>query len=192
MKKKKKILLLLALLSLTVCILSTAYTYAKYFSNENNRLGSNIKKWHIKVNNEDISTTKTFTNKININFSKTEHKAANTIAPGATGSFTIDIDYTNTEVNFDYYIEVLPNENLPDIKIGQITPTYSTITEDTDGIKKGRIDVSNENKIETLTVTVEWLEGTGEQMDNFTDTSIPINNDPVSFDIKLKLVQSAN
>ena len=67
MTKKRKIYLLLAFISLFICIYTTSSTYAKYFSKTDSTKGYNIKKWNIKLNNEDIKTNHKLQEKIKIN-----------------------------------------------------------------------------------------------------------------------------
>ena len=66
MTNKKKIILLFACLSLMFFIGSTAYTYAKYFSQTKRDIGTNIKKWNIKLNNQDIKNGANISNLINV------------------------------------------------------------------------------------------------------------------------------
>ena len=193
MTKKKKIILLLACLSLIIFVGSTAYTYAKYFSQTKRDIGTNIKKWSIKVNNNDITTGTTLSDKITATFTGSEHIAKNTMAPGSEGYFEINLDYSNVEVSFEYEISIVENNTVPDISI------YKLEVDGTE-IEGNGLNISNVININTdddtdkkkdIKVCIRWNddEANGATLSDEEDTQVTINNDSLDFDVKLSFIQ---
>ena len=77
MKTRKKLLLLLAFISLFICLYQVTSTYAKYFTKTTSSIGSNIKKWNIKVNGESIKNAYKLTNATTAYFELNENIADN-------------------------------------------------------------------------------------------------------------------
>lgn len=199
MTNKRKIILLFACLSLIVFISSTAYTYAKYFSQTKRDIGSNIKKWNIKINDEDVKNGADITEQINVEFTGSEHVAANTLAPGSEGSFVIELDYSNVEVSFKYEISIesssLLDSNGNEIEINDIGISKLLV----DGIEISTGDslsISNEVDIETETdkvkeieVYLTWDDSENAELSNEEDTEIVKNNENIKFKVNLNFEQ---
>jgi hypothetical protein len=193
MTRKKKIILLFACLSLIMFIGSTAYTYAKYFSQTKRDIGTDIKKWNIKINNEDIKTGMSLTDKITTTVAGTNHIAENTIAPTSEGSFEITLDYTDVEVSFKYEITVEENEIVPDITIYKLEVDGTEIAGNGLTISNS-VNIKNDpdtDKKKNIKVYLKWNDdpNQGAQLDNKADTEIVANYDTVSFNINLDVVQ---
>ena len=98
-KQKKSvgtILLVILLLIVTIASLILAtYAWAKYSSVESGDATAEVAKWDVKVNIQEG------TNELEEKF---EHVLAKRLAPGMSGSFEIDIDPGQTEVDFHYDI----------------------------------------------------------------------------------------
>ena len=98
-KQKKSvgtILLVILLLIVTIASLILAtYAWAKYSSVESGEATAQVAKWNVNVG------IKEGTNKMEEKF---EHVLAQRLAPGMSGSFEIDIDPGQTEVDFHYDI----------------------------------------------------------------------------------------
>lgn len=193
MNKKKKIILLFACLSLLFCIGNTAYTYAKYFSQTKRDIGTNIKKWNIKVNDIDIKNGTTLNEGITATFTGSKHIAENTTAPSSEGYFEINLDYSDVEVSFKYEISIEENTTVPDISI------YKLEVDNTE-IKGDGLTISNEINIKTDTDTdkkkkikvyVKWNddESNGATMSNKEDTEVAINNKTIDFNVNLNFTQ---
>ena len=193
MTKKKKIILLLACLSLLVFVGSTAYTYAKYFSQTKRDIGTNIKKWNIKVNNNDITTGTTLSDKITATFTGSEHIANNTMAPGSEGYFEINLDYSNVEVSFEYEISIGENNTVPDISIYKLEVDGTEI-QGTGLNISNTININTDNdtdKKKDIKVYIRWNddEANGATLNNEEDTKVTINNDSLDFNVNLRFVQ---
>ncbi len=193
MSKNRKIILLFAFISLLICIGTTASTYAKYFSVKEGKIGSQIKVWDIKINNENIKNGQILQKKINATIEPNKNIAENKIAPGSKGQFTIVIDYTNVELSFNYQLSMGENDNLKDLKIYKLEVDGQEITANNGAEINDNVIVSptDTNKVKTINVFIEWNddETTGATMDNEADTQIPINYDNIEFDVKIILTQ---
>lgn len=107
--KKKKMLLVFALLFVTVLAGTLAVrTYAKYTSTLNSEASATIAKWAFASDNESTALT--------LNLDKTydpDTLVANKIAPGTSGSFSIQLSNANTEVGVDYSIALTDTTGAP-------------------------------------------------------------------------------
>lgn len=193
MNKKKKIILLFACLSLLVFIGSTAYTYAKYFSQTKRDIGTSIKKWNIKVNDIDIKNGTTLTEGITATFTGSEHIADNTMAPTSEGVFEISLDYSEVEVSFKYEISIAENTTVPDISIYKLEVDGEEVTGTGLTISK-EININTDtdtDKKKNIKVYIKWNddETTGATLNNEQDTQVAINNTSVNFDVNLNFTQ---
>lgn len=104
-KGNKRLLVVFALLLLAVVSYST---YAIYKSSATGTASAKVAAWVVKVNNDDIVSTDTFTFKSSdIVWDNTVSNAKEgTIAPGSTGTITILIDADGSEVPVDYTAEL--------------------------------------------------------------------------------------
>lgn len=193
MNKKKKIILLFACLSLLVFIGSTAYTYAKYFSQTKRDIGTNIKKWNIKINDIDIKNGTTLSEGITATFTGSQHIAENTMAPSSEGYFEINLDYSDVEVSFKYEISIEENTTVPDISIYKLEVDNTEI--EGNGLTiSNEIDINSDtddDKKKTIKVYIKWNddESNGATMSNEEDTDVAINNKTIDFNVNLSFVQ---
>lgn len=192
MTKNKKIILLFACLSLLICIGSTAYTYAKYFSQTKRDIGTNIKKWNIKINNIDVKNGTNLTEGITATFTGSQHIADNTMAPSSEGFFYINLDYSNVEVSFKYEISIEPSITVPDITIDHLEVDGVNIEGGNTTITN-TIDINNDPNEgnQEIKVFLKWKEDLedGAIMSNEEDTQVVINNQSIDFNINLKFTQ---
>lgn len=188
---KKKIIILLACTSLLFCIGSTIYTYAKYNSQSSHDIGTNIKKWKIKVNNKEIENNTEFSELINVRFENNEHTAENKMAPGSNGSFEIELDYSNVEVSFEYEISI-KDVTIPDIVITKVEVDNELIPSTNDYKISNKVklnDNTNTSKVKTIKVYLSWKDDESSTMNNAEDTNITINNNSIDFDINIRFTQ---
>lgn len=193
MNKNKKIFLILACLALLVFIGSTAYTYAKYFTVKQGIMGSEIRIWNIKINDENIKTGQRLSETITATIDENKHTASGKIAPGSKGHFTIVVDYSNVDLSFNYELLMGENENLPDLKIYKLEVDDVEITQ-TDGANMSNdviITDPDDDRKKIIEVFIEWNddENNGATMSNEEDTQIPINYDSIEFDVEIILTQ---
>lgn len=196
MKNKKKIVLILAIISLFIFIGSTAYTYAKYFTKVESTQNSNIQRWEIIVNNENIKGNKILENDLELALTNTEHVANNNIAPGSEGSFYIDLNYTNTDLSFEYKIELSDNNVIEDIILSaEVVNGPNANFKFENGVITNTIKITNATtqKTQRIKVNAKWNDDPDtEKMNNDEDTKIPMINDLISMNIKMTFTQIEN
>ena len=102
MKGDKKILVL----SILVLLLAVCFgSYAIYKSSGTGTGGVDAAAWVVKVNNDDIVTSNTFTLN-NITWSGTRYGQNGKIAPGDRGTIDIVIDASGSEVGVAYTVDI--------------------------------------------------------------------------------------
>ena len=195
MKKKVKILLFLVSLSLTMGLMSN--TYSRYVADTNGEMKMLFSKWQILVNNTDITNEKSSSIDLVPVMEENQNVASNTVAPSSKGYFDIVIDPTNVDVSFRYAIslEVL-NADIPDLMITKYATlddnyqegdelTFHTLTEKN---INGELDYSEDNTFKPFTVRVyfEWYDGNDNNMDDNSDTEIGKKAAVESTDLKIK------
>lgn len=197
MNKKKKIVLLLAFLSLFLFIYESVTTYAKYFTETTGSIGSNIKKWDIKVNNESIKNGEKLNKEIEAYFEESQHIAENQMAPGSEGYFIISLNYSNVDLSFQYDISIEENDKVKDINIYKLEVDGTEVTTTDGNLISNTIDINDPtdlDKIQEIKVYIRWNdnEEDGAIMDDNEDTNIAIENETINFNINIGLTQLAN
>ena len=189
--KNKKIIVLCLVLLLALIISGGFYTYAKYFTSTKRDIGSDIKKWNIKVNDEDITNKTSLSKNITASFVSNKNVAPNVIAPGSEGYFEITLDYSNVGVSFKYGIQISENPLLPDAKIYKLEVDGKEIT-GTGSIVEGTVNLktdTNPNKVQNIKVYLKWNDDKTNNLDNKGDTDVAINNRVINFDVKFDFEQ---
>lgn len=201
MFKKFRVVLLLAALSTTLCLMSN--TYSRYVADTTGNIDAVFSKWQILVKDEDITnatnSSVTFTPHIEAN----NNVKTNTIAPSSKGYFDIDIDPTNVEVSFRYTIGLtMQSEIIPDLMITKYSIVPASYVEGTilptNNIENGIItsDMLFDNNTQnfafepfTIRIYFEWIEGVNnveganETMNDEADTAIGSSIEKVAFDM---------
>lgn len=208
MKRKIKIILILLTISVTLSYMSD--TYSKYVMSTTNNIDVPFAKWQILVNEQDIVNNATNNLEIKPIIEKSKHIKDNTFAPSSKGYFDILINPTNVDLSFDYNITLkLKNENLPDILISKYAILDENYTEDqnisTTPIENNEIkgtlvyDNITKNfsfKPFTIRIYFEWFEGTNEQMDDLKDTQLATealkNNTNLQIEASITFTQNLN
>lgn len=173
MIKIKKFRLLIAFISLLMCLTFIQDTYAKYVNNVNGEANLTIARWKILVNNEDITTGSLAQEVITPVFSGTDYIKSDVIAPTSTGYFDIIIDAKDTDVSFNYTITA--NASLESSVTDLVTTGYSINDGEVINFENynenitGTIDY-NTTDITTIRVYVMWNDSDSNNMDNNADT----------------------
>ena len=110
-KEIKKIILILACISVIVTIIFIIQTYAKYVTNVSGSSSIDIAKWHILVNGTDIVTGTV--EKFDVDALITvenKHTKEKKLAPGSAGGFMIAIEPMDTQVSVRYDISIDQSE----------------------------------------------------------------------------------
>ena len=191
MKIKSKIIFFIALISLFYSVSLIQSTYAKYLSSASANANLTIARWDIKINNHDIIENSNFSESITPTFAGTENIKEGVIAPTAEGYFDITIDGTNTDVSFNYTLDIIHSENntITDLQLtkyeldGEEFPVSENIT--------GTINFDDALKVKTIRFYVSWVDDDSQTMDNALDTESTINGN-AAFDVNLNLIQVNN
>lgn len=99
-KKNLKLLIGIAVLLILVWIITS--TYSKYINTIDGTASMGIANWNIKINNQNITQNSDFTNVLGFVLDSSEHIANNVIVPTSSGSFTINLESTGTDLPFEY------------------------------------------------------------------------------------------
>ncbi len=150
MKGNKKLLVIAALL-LVAC--AGFATYAIYRSSATGTATVATATWSVKVNSTDIETNAFTFGADDVNWTTNPGKNGK-IAPGATGTITLEIDATGSEVDVDYTVSV------GTIKVAgsDNTNTDFTVTPATSTDGSGTITYSTTANAmkKTITLNVVW------------------------------------
>ena len=189
----RKFVLLIACICLFLSVITLQDTYAKYTSAVNETTEISVARWRILVNNYDIRSSSPTSNLITPVFAGNTNIASGVIAPTATGYFDIVIDATGTDLSFSYTIEIENSANslVSDVAISNCTLNGSPITV-TNGVVTGNIRL-NDQRVNTLRVYIEWIDGAGETMDNEADTSATVGqNNVAQISVNANFIQLAS
>ena len=182
----KKLKLIAAFISLSVCLCLMSNTYSRYVAGATGNVEALFSKWQILVNNVDITNNLDSSIEFTPIIEENEYVAANVVAPSSKGYFDVVVDPSNVDVSFSYDITLgIENENMPDLLI----KGYSFVPADYIGEEELEVIVAEENKISntlnfdketesfkfeafTIRVYFEWYEGENEVMDDQADTEV--------------------
>ena len=184
--------LLVIILIVLMAIFLIQVTYAKYKKYAQGLVDNDIAKWNIKVNSEDIRNKTTLTSQIAPVFEGDAYTKSGVIAPGTSGYFDVVIDATNSDVSFDYEIEVdkADSNTISDLVITGFSNEPGEVVANTTNNVTGSI-VHNTAST-SVRVFIEWDDATG-SMNNADDTQATtesIKNANVL--VKLHLTQKRN
>lgn len=191
---KKKLKIILALISLSVCVGLTSGTYSRYVASTTGNIDVMFANWQILINNEDITSSSVSEISFVPIIEENVNVASNTIAPSSYGYFDIEIDPSNVDVSFNYNIDLaIENEFMPDLMITKYAFIGNDYEEGTPleyiTLTAGNISntmVLNELGFEKFTIRVffEWYEGIDELMNDLNDTQV---GSTATEDTKLKM-----
>jgi hypothetical protein len=163
--KNKRAVGILVTLSLILFVFLAGYTFAKYYTVIDGAGTASVAKWSFVAtdNNSDIK---------NISLKDTANKVSlvdGKIAPGTKGSFDIIISAKGSEVDVDYKVNVISEENLPanmKFKTENTATPYSTLSALAEAELSGTIAKENNSEEKTITVYWEWpYDGTDDTKD---------------------------
>ncbi len=191
--KKRKDLTFIMIFFLTLC-LSITYlfqtSYAKYRKQLEGELNATIASWLIKVNNEDITQSRTLENEIIPVFDTNPYVKENTIAPGSTGYFDIIIETVNVDV--DYNVEIVDSKEATDLQ-DFVLKQYELNDSGT------RIDITDHTFSKDFTKNTEqtkirfyfvWDDDEATQtMNNQDDTSYQLDNETTKISLAIQFKQ---
>ncbi len=159
MSKKKKAILILAVLSCILLAFIGGQSFSKYVSEVRGDGIAEVATWSFKVNGqqEEVQT-------INLNSTcNNETLINNKIAPGTSGNFNIMVDGTGSDVGIHYSIKFENETTKPtNLKFVYDKKEYNSITELENDLS-GTIYANDENKERTLSIGWKWNYETGTQ-----------------------------
>lgn len=185
--KIKLIVFLVCVLALTATIQAT---YSRYASNSTGTVSTEIARWQIFVNNNNVTESYNSSMTFTPNLDSNVNIAANKIAPTSTGYFDIAINPTNVDVSFTYNISFsVPEDSIiSDVNVTEYAIYEGTeITAEAEGSLE-KIDFSGTSITDTLfyqngdtpfsfspfvlRVYFEWIDGENETMDDEADNIV--------------------
>lgn len=193
MFKNKKMCFFLAVMSLMLSLFMIQETYAKYLTTAEGVTSTNIARWKLNINNQDITSNQSITNVLTPNFIKSEHVKDGVIAPKSEGFFDIIIDSSNVDVSFNYSITTSVNENssVTDLKVTGYSINGSNIV----SIETGQLENISNNILynsgvttSTIRIYFTWDDDNG-TMDNAADTMATLNNGTANLTVNLNFKQ---
>lgn len=104
-KKSKIFKLILLIIVLIILYITIRSTYSKYITAQDSSTSSHISNWNIKLNDEDIRNKKDFSGDVRLVKDTNENISENVIAPTSSGTFTVTLESTGTELPYDYDFE---------------------------------------------------------------------------------------
>lgn len=193
--KNRKFRLLLACISLLLLIDMIQDSYAKYVSSAEASSNLTIARWAFMVNNQDVLNNSNFSTTILPTIDSNPNVASGVIAPTSTGYFDVTIDSSNVGVAFDEQVSLATgtSNTVTDIRFtgyklnnNQVV-TFTNTTNPTFTISHS---LNEQNSVNTYRFFVEWFDGTGETMNNASDTQASVNGN-ATVNINLRFIQKA-
>lgn len=197
MKNKRKIFLLLSLLSMFVCLYFVSDTYAKYLTRASAGVEGSVAKWNIVVNDTNVKNNDTLTETITPVFAGSTHVAANVIAPTVTGYFDLELDATDVDVSFTYNISVTRNSSLRDFvvtgyKVDDGAVNNVDVSVETPTISDD-ILLTDTTRVHTIRVYIGWNDDASTQeLNNAGDTAVTNTLDDVTLTVNMSFIQKAS
>ena len=178
MTKRKKTLVVLAILAVILLAFVGGQAYAKYVSQVKGQGIAEIATWDFKVNGqseqvEEIRLASTYNNQTLVN---------NKIAPGTSGSFNIIVDASGSEVGINYNIKFTEETNKPqNLKFVYDGTEYNSI-EELESNLSGTINTNDEDKTRTLNIQWKWDYETGKTEEEINKNDIVDTQDSQSIE----------
>ena len=190
-----KIMMLIVIISLLFIIIRT--TYSKYVSSQDDSAKMDISKWHILINDQNITDNSDFTETLQVEFDSNSNIAQNVVVPTSTGHFDIELESTGTEKEFEYVIKFVDeNSDLPDFKIVSYTINNGTqidieedqteITGNVEPPVDGSGNFTGEEVINTFHFNIVWYDEDDNILDNYADVAIS-KKDPATATIPITI-----
>lgn len=212
MKKNKKVIILFSIFILFIII--TAYsimqTYAKYYEQLNTNFSLDIKKWLIKINDEDILSHNELNEIVQLQFVNDENINNGKMVPGAIAYFDIILDCSYVDLDFRMQMDmeqINTNKN-NDIKVigyqisddiesssEEITKKLDIIETDTIVLESTDLINKEESNKKRILIFFKWNDDSNNIMNDEDDTKYEVvekNNDGnqvIKYNVKLMFTQ---
>lgn len=189
----KKRLILLAVLSIILCLFFVQESLAKYITAADETANISIARWKILVNDEDIRDENTVNTVINPVFLGNDNIAENIIAPTSEGYFDLIIDAREADVSFKYKISMSVNKNssVKDLVATKyVVNGGEPITMDINNQTiENTVLYGNNNSAINIRVYIVWNDGDGSLMDNSADTLATTSGNSAMMNVSLNFTQ---
>ena len=157
MTNKKKILVIVAVLSAIIVSFMGGQSFSKYVSRVKGQAQMEVARWSFLVNGEEESIQ-------NMQLGSTcddETLLDNKIAPGTQGKFNIEIDATGSEVGIQYHVAFEEKSQKPrNLIFIYDKATYANL-QDLEVALEGVIDANDETKKISIPIQWKWEYETG-------------------------------
>lgn len=204
--RNKKIMVLLILSFLFFLVLGSMYSYSLYESRNEQAIEMKVANWNIFVNEslvtgeEELSRVFTINDMVLSGGGTTVKEGL--FAPGVSGSFTLAIDPSDTEVSFDYFLTVdgskIENDMIKIVEVQQIDKTGNPVSggaltpvENQDGVYQGffkydeaRKNQNADDRSVIVRITITWF---NDEDNNEEDTKVGISSNTPKLDIPVKV-----
>ena len=192
--RTKKFKLLLAMISLLILTNTIQETYAKYISSASANSNFTIAQWTFKVNDQDVLNDGDFSSTIVPVIDTNSNIKEGYIAPTSTGHFDVVIDYSEVGVSFDETVSVsyADDASVTDLILTGYTLNGGPLVEIAAGeeIELTHL-LGSASTQDSFRFFVQWIDGTGETMDNDADTAAS-KEETTSMDVTINFIQKAN
>jgi hypothetical protein len=189
----KKRLILLAVLSIILCLFFVQESLAKYITAADETANISIARWKILVNDEDIRDENAVNTVINPVFLGNDNIAENIIAPTSEGYFDLIIDAREADVSFKYKISMSVNQNssVKDLVATKyVVNGGEPITMDINNQTiENTVLYGNNNSTINIRVYIVWNDGDGSLMDNSADTLATTSGNFAMMNVSLNFAQ---
>ena len=161
MSKKKKIIVIVAILLAILISFLGGQTFSKYITEVVGNVNTKIANWNFVVNGQ-TSETQTINLESTINNRTVKDKK---VAPGTKGTILITIDGTGSDVGIKYDVMVDNETTKPNnLRFKYKGQNYNSISDIT-RIITGVINANDEDKVKTYEIGWEWLYEIGGSVD---------------------------
>lgn len=157
MTNKKKILVIVAVLSAIIVSFMGGQSFSKYVSQVKGQAQMEVARWSFLVNGEEESIQ-------NMQLGSTcddETLLDNKIAPGTQGNFNIEIDATGSEVGIQYHVTFEEKTQKPRNLIFIYNKSTYANLQDLEVALEGVIDANDETKKISIPIQWKWEYETG-------------------------------
>lgn len=191
--RSKKVKILLAFTSLLLLVNSIQDSYAKYVSSASANGNFTIAEWTFKVNDQDILNESDFSSTIVPVIDANPNIKEGVIAPTSKGYFDVIVDHSRVGVSYKQDITLSYGEDsITDMVFTGYTLNGGEVTDIGESNTVSVVhNLSDESTIDVYRFYVEWIDGTGETMNNQEDTEASANG-TTSVKIDLHFIQQAN
>ena len=192
----RKFKLLIACISLLLLLDLMQDTYAKYISSANATGDFTIARWAFLVNDQDVLNNSDFSTTILPTFDANANISSGVIAPTSTGSFEVEIDYSNVGVSFDQVITLSHSQSntVDDI----VFTGYKKNNEEPVSFTNGVTNITSTHLLsdpstsDTYIFYIEWDDDVAtETMDNADDTAAAVSG-TAAININVQFIQKAS